>query len=414
MSITHLKRRNFLKSSAIGLSAGLAAPALAQSSSSLSSSGIADPGTGPQAAKSIPNAAVGRPQPELTYENPLPKSQQLGWAVAGVGHYAQNRALPAIARARRAKLTALVSGNPEKAGRVGAGYGVDGSSIYDYGDMASLAQDDAVDVVYVITPNSIHEPIVTRAFEAGKHVMCEKPFATSSAACQRMIDAGKAAGRKLMVAYRAHFEPHNVMAKKLIDEGVLGDVWFGTSDHHRVLDPKAERDQWRMVKEIAGGGSLPDIGIYAFNGLIWLLGEEPVRVRGVLTSPPGEARFNEVEAFSRVDFEFASGKVAQISSGYTGNKKRIDIIGTEATITMDPATAYEGNQLSLITNSEKTMIVPDKLTRFQFDDEIDHFCRAIQEGTEIATPGEMGLRDLKIIEAIQRSGETNDWVDLNL
>ena len=375
---------------------------------------ISDPGKGPEAARNIPHEAVGRPQPDLTYELQVPAAKQLGWAVAGVGHYAQNRAIPAIHRSRRARLTALVSGNANKASEVGAAYGVGSDSIYSYDAMDALAHDEAVDVVYVITPNAVHEPIVTRALEADKHVMCEKPFATSSAACQRMIDAAKAADRKLMVAYRAHFEPHNVMAKQLIEDGELGDVWFGTSDHHRVLDPEAERDQWRMVKALSGGGSLPDIGIYAFNGLIWLLGEEPVRVRGSLSSPPGQARFGEVDAFARAEFEFASGKVAQISSGYTGSKKRIDIIGSKATITMDPATAYEGNSLKLITGSEKKTIVPDKLTRFQFDDEIDHFCRAIAEGTEIATPGEMGLRDVRIIEAIQRSAETGEWVDLAL
>ena len=392
----------------LGLSAGLAAaPGIAAAQA-----GVAAPPTGPAGAQQLPEALVGRPQPELTYEEPLPEERQLGWAVAGVGHFAQNRAIPGIVRSRRAKMTGLISGNADKAQRVGAAYAIGTDHLYSYETMDRLAQDDTIDVVYVITPNAVHEEVVIRAFEAGKHVLCEKPFATTEAACQRMIDAGEAAGRKLMIAYRAHFEPHNVMAKRMLDEGVLGDVWFATSDHHRVLDPEAVQDQWRMVRALAGGGSLPDIGIYGLNGIIWFFGESPARLRGTLASPPGDERFGDVEAFSRVELEFPSGRVAQLSSGYTGDKKRIDLIGSQATATLDPATSYEGNRLNIISTSEDRLIVPPKLSRFQFDDEIDHFSRAIQEGTDILTPASMGLRDVRLILAIQESARSGRWIDV--
>ncbi|PWN57246.1 gfo/Idh/MocA family oxidoreductase, partial [Chryseobacterium phosphatilyticum] len=142
---------------------------------------------------------------------------------------------------------------------------------------------------------STHAELTVKAFEAGKHVFCEKPMANSPAECQRMIDAAKAAGRKLMIAYRAHWEPHNLRAKAMLDAGELGQVWFATSDHHRPLDPALPRDQWRMKRSVAGGGSLVDIGIYSLNGLQWFFGESPNAVAASMQAPPDDPRFAEVE-----------------------------------------------------------------------------------------------------------------------
>ena len=400
-------RRRFLEQTFAGLGVGLiACTGRAQQSR------VVAPGTGYQASENLPEGPVGRPEPEHDQEQPQDASEQLGWAVAGLGHFAQNYAIPGIARARRAKLTGLVSGNATKAQRVARSYGLGNDAIYDYGTMDRLADDDDVDVVYVITPNSVHPELVVKAFEAGKHVMCEKPMANSPAECQRMIDAARAAGRKLMVAYRAHFEPHNVAAKRLFDAGELGDVWFAMSDHHRPLNPDHERDQWRMQKPIAGGGSLVDIGIYALNGIIWLFGETPSRILASIHSPPGDVRFTEVEAFSRVQLEFPSGRAAALTSGYTGSKKRIDLVGSKGTATLDPATEYRGDRLVVHTPEGADEVHPDKESDAQFTDEIDHLCQAIQEGTEIRTPGEMGLRDVRLIEAIYRSAELGRWVDV--
>ncbi|MBB4657878.1 Gfo/Idh/MocA family protein [Parvularcula dongshanensis] len=390
MQTEPLQRRAFLQASVLGLGASLAGAALGQ--------------------EAPPNRLTGRPAPEEDNPLPIASQDQLGWAVAGVGHFAQNWAIPGIAKARRAKLAGLITGSPDKAARVGAAYGLGEDAVHGY-DMKRLADDDSVDVVYVITPNALHEDLVIRAFEAGKHVMCEKPMAPTPAACQRMIDAGKAAGRKLMVAYRAHFEPYNQLAKDRMAAGDLGEVWYAASDHHRPMDLGDARDQWRAKKALAGGGSLVDIGIYGLNGLIWFLGEAPSRVRGTLSSPPGDPRFAEVEAFARVELDFPSGRSAVISSGYTGSVKRIDLVGEKVTATLNPATEYRGNALHLVSADGTDAPKPEQPSESQFGAEIDHLCQAVQEGTEILTPGEMGLRDVELLTAIYRSAETGDWVE---
>ncbi|WP_225408879.1 Gfo/Idh/MocA family protein [Stigmatella hybrida] len=368
---------------------------------------------GQAGAQSIPTGPTGRPQPQLETEPPLPAEQQLGWAVVGLGHYAQQYVLPALGRARRSKLVALVSGNAEKARTVAARHGVKASSLYTYETLSRLSKDRDVSVVYIVTPNSSHAELTVKALEAGKHVMCEKPMANSSAECQRMIDAAKAAGRKLMIAYRAHWEPHNVRAREMLQAGELGKVWFASSDHHRPLKPSQPRDQWRAKKAIAGGGSLVDIGIYSLNGLQWLLGESPNAVSASMFSPPGDPRFAEIENVFTAELVFPSGARATISSGYTADKKRIDLWGDKQVATLDPATAYQDNRLVVGNAGKSEEVLTSQSSAEQFTGEIDHLSQVIAEGGEVRTPGEMGLRDIRLIEALYRAAGTKRWIELN-
>jgi predicted dehydrogenase len=228
-----------------------------------------------------------------------------------------------------------------------------------------------------------------------------------------MIDAAKAAGRKLMIAYRAHFEPYNMEARRMAAAGELGKFWFASSDHHRPLDPSKPRDEWRMRKDIAGGGSLVDIGIYSLNGLIWLLGENPVAVSATTHSPPGDERFTEIENTMTAQLEFASGARANISSGYTADKKRIDLWGDKAVAVLDPATAYKDNKLTVSEAREQRQVIAEATSAEQFTSVVDHLSAAIRNNTGVAAPGEMGLRDMRIIEAIYRSADTRRRVELN-
>ena len=189
---------------------------------------------------------------------------------------------------------------------------------------------------------------------------------------------------------------------------------LGASDHHRPLDPEVERDQWRMVRALAGGGSLMDIGIYSLNGLIWLLDEVPERLVATTFSPETpDGRFGEIEAIGQVQLVFPSGRRASISSGYVANKKRIDLWGSKAVAVLDPATEYFGNRLTLSTAEGDEMPTPSKPSEQQFTGEIDHFSQAVRDGVPILTPAEMGLRDMHLLEAIYISAERGEWVEVN-
>ena len=134
------------------------------------------------AARALAQEAQGQPlmgNPNL----PQAPGERLGWAIVGLGSYGTNQVIPAFAESRLAKMTAFVSGNPDKARRFGAAYGV--SKFYDYANYDSMKNDEAIDCVYIVLPVGLHAEYTIRALEAGKHVLCEKP--SSCAANCRVV-----------------------------------------------------------------------------------------------------------------------------------------------------------------------------------------------------------------------------------
>ena len=138
-----------------------------------------------------------------------------------------------------------------------------------------LRKNKDIDLVYVVLPNAMHKEYTIRAAKAGKHVICEKPMATSAADCEEMIKACKDAGVQLAIGYRLHYEPYNLEIKRLGQEKVFGQVrLIESSLGYRTGDPA----QWRLHKALSGGGPLMNVGIYCIQSSRYVLGEEPVSV----------------------------------------------------------------------------------------------------------------------------------------
>jgi predicted dehydrogenase len=228
-------------------------------------------------------------------EPAMPPEKKLGWAVVGLGKFATQQIIPSFAECKRSKLVALVSGDRTKAEHYARQYGVNSKNIYNYQNYDTIRNNPEVDVIYIILPNGLHAEYSIRGAQAGKHIMCEKPMAVTVAECQAMIDAAKKAERKLMVAYRAQYEPFNLAAIQLAQSGKLGKLKSIVSDHGRNLDPKDPADRWRANKKLAGGGSVYDIGIYSLQATRYITGEEPVEISAIMYSTPNDPRFREVE-----------------------------------------------------------------------------------------------------------------------
>src|SRR6056297_2053434 len=155
----------------------------------------------------VPLAPPDEQPPHLKLPEIPPK--KLGWAVVGLGQLALGQIMPAFGLCDLSEPKALVSGHPDKAKTVANAYGVAKDAIYNYENYEQIANDDRIDVVYIALPNSMHAEFTIKALEAGKHVLCEKPMAISITECQRMIDAADKQDRRLMIAYRLHYEPFN-------------------------------------------------------------------------------------------------------------------------------------------------------------------------------------------------------------
>jgi predicted dehydrogenase len=270
---------------------------------------------------------------------------------------------------------------------------------------ATPRQDKAVDVVYIVLPNSMHHEFTLRAAQAGKHVLCEKPMANTSAECVEMIDACKKAGRKLMVAYRLQYEPHHREMIRICRSKLLGPVKLieAVNAQHQG-DP----NQWRLKKALAGGGALPDIGIYCLNATRYLTGEEPVEVFGSAYSTPDDPRFREVD--ETVDFflRFPSGARAVCSTSYGCHQsKRLRVMAPQGWADMDPGFTYEGLRMRVTRKAPESSTEEASEWQLkspnQFAQEMDHFAQCVLQDRQPHTPGEEGLQDMRLIEAIYNS-----------
>ncbi len=339
---------------------------------------------------------------------PEPPGRKLGWAIVGLGNLAINQILPAFAECEKSKVVALVSGHPDKANKLALRYGVNPKNIYNYQNYDSIKDNPEVDIIYIVLPNSMHAEYTIRGHQAGKHVLSEKPMANTPADCQAMIDAARKANRKLMVAYRCRYEPFNQEMIRMAREQELGPVKILQTDAgFNIGDP----NQWRLKKDMAGGGSLMDIGIYALQAARYISGEEPVEVNAMMYNTPGDPRFKEVEETIVFQLRFPSGVLANCTSSYgCAWRSHFRALATNGWFELDPAIGYTGARMRVNRGNkiEEPLIQP----RDHFAAEMDHMSQCVMENREPLTPGEEGLRDLRIMMAIYEAARIRQTVKL--
>lgn len=367
------------------------------------------------AQDSLPRRAIGMPFPGRLQlpetPPPAPPGESVGFAVMGLGYYGAAMLMPALARAKRCHVAAVVSGNPDKARRVAAAYGLPDNAIYSYDNFDAIAADDRVQAVYVVLPSGLHADWTEKSFAAGKHVLCEKPMALDSAECERMIAASKAANRKLMIGYRCHFEPYNLRAMALMREGAVGEIQHIETFQTYRMGPTSPADNWRVVRSLAGGGPLEDYGIYGLQSALYLSNEMPSAIRATTEQPGGDLRFREIFATVRTELEFPSGATAELLTSYdiAPGRNYAGVTGSSGKLEMAPATGYSGHTMSLARDGHTESLAPGD-PAVQFYRQCDHFADAILDGTDIIVPGEMGLRDVRLMEAIYTAAATGETV----
>jgi predicted dehydrogenase len=234
-------------------------------------------------------------------------------------------------------------------------------------------------------------------------VLCEKPMATNVSDARAMIDACAKAKRRLMIAYRMQYEPHQRRLIAMARDPANGPI--------RLIDAvngqnDANNGQWRQKKAMAGGGSLVDVGIYCFNAARYITGEEPVEVTGRITRPDSDPRFREIEDIAQFTLRFPSGTVATCSSGYSFHQSNhLRVQSEKAWFEMSPAFSYNSLELRVgrKAGEANTVSTIGLAPNDQFAREMDAFAWSIRNDKTPLTPGEEGLQDLRIIEAIYRS-----------
>jgi predicted dehydrogenase len=358
---------------------------------------------------SVGQAAPGGVNPE----GPLAPNQRVGFAIVGLGSLSIGELLPAFGATKKCRLVALVSGTPDKAAALAADYGVKPEQIYNYQNYEKMKDNPEIQVVYIVLPNSMHAEYTIRAAQAGKHVLCEKPMATSVADAQKMIDACAAAQRKLMIAYRCQYEVCHRAIIEAVRSQALGPVGVVEAAN---LQSQGNNGQWRLKKAMAGGGSLVDVGIYCLNSTRAVLNEEPSEISATIWNPPGDPRFTEVEDTVSFTLRFPSGAIANCSTSYSiYGAQGLRLYGPQGSLILENAFGYDGQQLNWAHQIQgvKSVVREVRSAKNQFALEMDHMADSVMRNVTPHTPGEEGLQDHRVIEAIYQSAQSGQPVKLS-
>jgi len=356
------------------------------------------------ASAAIAGSALAEPAlvPEPQDSPPLPDSEKIGFAVVGLGKLSLGQIIPGLKTAKGAKLTAVVSGHPDKARRIAAEQGLPADAIYSYDDYDRIAKDPRIQAVYIVLPNSMHAEYTIRALKAGKHVLCEKPMATSIADCEAMIAAAKAADRKLMIAYRCHYEPLNLEVMRRMRSGALGKPRMVVTNMGRQSDLNEPSDAWRLDMKMSGGGALADMGVYGVNAARYILAEEPVEVRAWAQTDRTDPRFKTTEDVIAWQFRFPSGAIANGSTAFSyQGTMAFQVFCEHGKMTAEPGAFYGGNHLTI--DGIKGEREPKIREVDQFAREMDWMADVVRGKAPLVSPGEEGLQDMRLMHAILES-----------
>jgi glucose-fructose oxidoreductase len=333
------------------------------------------------------------------------KKDRLGVALVGLGYYSTDLLAPALQQTKNCFLAGIVTGTPSKAEAWKQKYNIPDKNIYNYQNFDQIANNEDIDVVYVVLPPSMHKEYTIRAANAGKHVWCEKPMAMTETECREMIDACNKNKRSLAIGYRLQHEPNTKEYRNIIRQQKLGKV---LKVHCEAGYRDNRTNHWKQTKEL-GGGALYDMGVYSIQGARMGTGMEPLAIVSANTSTTRpEIYKNGLDETSIATLEFPGGVMANIKTSFGENTNFLDITCEKGNIKMAPYSAYAGVKgSSPLGEINHPYNVP-----WQQANQMDDDALSIMQGKPMQVPGEEGLRDIRIVEAIYKSANTGKRVDL--
>ncbi len=330
---------------------------------------------------------------QATAAEPSP-ARKLGVALVGLGGYSTGQLGPALRQTQHCRLAGVVTGSPEKGRQWARDYGFPEKNIHDYGTMARLADHPDIDIVYVVTPNGLHAQHAIAAARAGKHVICEKPMATSVADCDAILAACAAAKVRLSIGYRLHFDPYHEELRRLVRTREFGPFMKTSGGFAFRMGPS----QWRATKNLAGGGPLMDLGIYVIQEACMAAGAAPIAVSAKERPKQRPDFFRDVEEGIEWTLEFPDGARGDGYTSYNDGRNDFRAEAAGGWFEVKPAFSYSG--LAGATSRGALRVDPPVNQQAR---QMDDFAQCVLTGRPSAVPGEMGRRDMVIIEAIYAS-----------
>lgn len=321
------------------------------------------------------------------------KKTRLGVALVGLGYYGTDLLAPALQLTQHCYLAGIVTGTPAKAERWQAEHKLADKNIYTYQNFDTIANNPAIDIVYVVLPPSMHAEYTIRAAAAGKHVWCEKPMAITAAECQRMIDACNKNNVKLSIGYRMHHEPNTQQIIQYSKSLPYGSILNVTAAAGYV---EGRRDHWKQKKSM-GGGSMYDMGVYPLNATRYTTGLEPIAVTARQSTTRPEI-YTEVDETMHFELEFPNNIRASCETSFGKGMNNLKVTCSNGWYQLSPFQAYSGIGGMTSDGRKLNATIPNQQARQMDDDAL-----AIMNNKPVLVPGEEGSKDIRVVEAIYRS-----------
>lgn len=330
-------------------------------------------------------------------------NKKLGIALVGLGYYSTDVLAPALQETKNCYLAGIVTGTPTKEKIWMEKYNIPRANIYNYKTFDRIIENKAIDMVYVVLPNSMHAEYTIRAAKAGKHVICEKPMALSVAECQLMIDACRQNKRQLSIGYRMQFEPHTQEIIRYGREKIFGQVKYVNAS--AGFNNRSPKTHWKLQKAY-GGGVVMDMGVYSIQAARYCTGEEPISVTAQSYNDD-PVRFDEVEQEVTMQLEFPGGAMANLMTSFRVSTNMLYVAAEKGWYSLNPFSGYRG-----IKGMNRDGLIEFPSINQQAT-QMDEVAWCIAHDQPMRVPGEEGLRDLKVVEAIRKALMTGEKVRIN-
>ena len=351
-------------------------------------------------------------QQESTHKPTANTSAQkkIGVALVGLGNYSTNILAPALQLTEHCELVGIVTGTPTKIPTWQEKYGIKDENVYTYDTMHEIANNVAIDVVYIVVPTGLHMKYAVVGANAGKHVWCEKPMALNEAECREIIKACTNNKVKLSVAYRMQHEPNTQTVIEYATTKPYGafqkvTAMAGYRGNPNPIQPHTNYGKnWRLKKAL-GGGALYDMGVYTINGLRYATNLMPTSVISATQSSQRPELFDEVDETTEYQLRFPGDLIGygKTSVGESMNQLRVD--AENGWYELSPMQSYSGVQGQ---TSDGTLL--NKPIQNQQARQMDDDALAIMNNQDVMVPGIEGLHDIRIINAIMKAAKSGGEV----
>jgi predicted dehydrogenase len=320
------------------------------------------------------------------------------WGVLSVSTNYRLRVHTYVVKSPLIQMRAVASRSRDKAQAFATEFGIPRS----YGSYEELLADKEIEAVYIPLPNHMHAEWVKKCADAGKHVLCEKPFALDAREAEDAVRHAEKRGVRVMEAFMYRLHPQWQRAREIVKAGELGDVHsVHTLFTYMLTDPANIRNVLSM-----GGGGIPDIGCYAVSTARFMIGREPTKVVSLVTR---DSKFKtDILASGILDFETARSVFTVGTQTFSWQK--VDVIGSGGEMRIHlPYNAYPDSPMRLTVTTgvgERNIFTA---AADQYQQMFEGFSRAVRGEGEVPTPPQDAINNMKVLDALFRSEKSGSW-----